>query len=209
LMPINDPTGQPDNIAVCIPWRKCSENVCGQASKEQGMTFAGEYPESRDEFMDSWESLNAARIQANDDFEAEEVAAKKAAVEKEKEKKKATPRKKRGALGTGEEADPEPVQKTGDGSSEPKRKGKSKAAVGKKLELSLDEALSRGDRLSTKTKDDEVNAIYKALEAGLGHAFPYKNRTLPGAIPSEKLWIAPVELKYRKIATARLGQVNY
>ena len=141
LMPINDPMGQPDNTAVCIPWRKCSENVCGQAAKEQGMTFAGEYPESRDEFMDSWDSLNAARIQANDDFEADEEASRKAAEDKEKGKKKATPRKKRGAPGTGEEADPEPAQETGEGSSKPKRKGKSKVAIGKKpLELSLDEA---------------------------------------------------------------------
>jgi hypothetical protein len=59
--------------------------------------------------------------------------------------------------------------------------------------------------LSTKTKDDEVNAIYKALEEGLGNAFPYKKRRLPRVIPSEKLFIAPDKLKYRKIATARLS----
>ena len=172
------------------------------------MTFEGEYPETLDDFMNLWESLNAARISANEEVEAEIEAEKAAAQMKEKGKKKATPRKKRGAPGTGEEGDQEPAQETGEG-SKPKRKGKGKAAVGKELRLSLDDALSRGNRLSTKTKDDEVNAIYKALEEGLGHAFPYKKRRLPGVIPSEKLHIAPDELKYRKIATARLGQVNY
>jgi hypothetical protein len=35
LMPVGVPDGQPDNIAVFIPWKKCSESACGVASKEQ------------------------------------------------------------------------------------------------------------------------------------------------------------------------------
>jgi hypothetical protein len=167
------------------------------------MTFEGEYPETLDEFMNSWESLNAARISANEEVEAEIEAEQKAAQMKQKGKKKATPRKKRGAPRTGEEGDQEPAQETGEG-IKPKRKGKGKAVVGKELKLSLDDALSRGNRLSTKTKDEEVNSIYKALEEGLGHAFLYEKWRLSGVIPSEKLHIAPDELKYTKIATAQL-----
>jgi hypothetical protein len=69
----------------------------------------------------------------------------------------------------------------------------------------LDEALRRGNHLTTKTKENEVNAIYQALETGLLHAFLYKKQRLLGVIHSDKLHIAPDELKYRKIAKDRLG----
>jgi len=208
LLPIGDPNGEPDYIAVSLPWKKCTERLCGTAAQERGMTFDGDCPSDIEEFMSSWVALNEARIYEN--MRMQLAIEKEQATEKEKEKgkKKATPsRKRRGAPGTGaagdmaETEDPE----AGEGS---RPKQKAKAAHGKELVLTLDEALSRGNRMSTKTKDTEIDAIYKALESGLRHAFPYRKRRLPSVIPSEKLHIAPNELKYRKIAKERLGQVN-
>jgi len=168
------------------------------------MIFENSTPTDVDEFMALWGQLNAARINEN---MAVQAVLDKEGLEKEKGKKKATaPRKRKSALGSGDGGDQETGEdpQAGEG-SRPKRKPK--AVHGKELIFSLDEALSRGNRMSTKTKDIEIDAIYKALEAGLGHAFPYRKRRLPGVIPSERLHIAPDELKYRKIAKERLGQV--
>jgi len=52
-----------------------------------------------------------------------------------------------------------------------KAKGKKKSD---KIILRIEEALVKGNKLTTKTKDDKVNTIYKALEYGLSRAFPYK-----------------------------------
>lgn len=57
-------------------------------------------------------------------------------------------------------------------------KHKAKADPSKELVLSLDEALLRGNKLMTKTKDNEVDAIYTALESKLSHAFSYKKQRL-------------------------------
>lgn len=48
----------------------------------------------------------------------------------------------------------------------------------------LDEALRHENRLMTKSKDNEVNAIYKALKLGLMHAFPYRHQRMLGLIYS-------------------------
>lgn len=42
----------------------------------------------------------------------------------------------------------------------------------------LEKALLRGKKLMTKTKDNKVDAIYKALEGRLIYAFPYKHRQI-------------------------------
>lgn len=195
LMPIRDPDGEPDCVAVSLPWRKCNEEVCGKAANQQGMTFDGPFPKDLEEFMTSWTLLNIARVTHNDNVEA--------AIESEKEKgkkKASAPRRK----STGDQAIVE-AHDAGEG-SKPKRKAK--VSKDKPLILSLDEALIRGNRMSSKTKEEELDAIYKALESGLSSAFPYKKKRLPGVIPSDKLHIAPDTLKYRKIAKERLGQVS-
>jgi hypothetical protein len=65
--------------------------------------------------------------------------------------------------------------------------------------------LARAKKLSSKTKDDEVEAIYKTLDAGLSCLFPLKKHCLPGVIPSNRLHIAPDMLKYRRIAKERFS----
>ena len=120
-------------------------------------------------------------------------------------KKKKGPAPRKQAVRT-EEANEAAIVETGS-PSKPKRKGKGKDDPNRVLKLTLDEALRRGNHLTTKTKDNEVNAIYQALETGLLHAFPYKKQRLPGVIPSDRFHIAPDELKYKKIAKDRLGQV--
>lgn len=87
----------------------------------------------------------------------------------------------------------------------PKRVREKRAVAGepidgpKELGYTLNEALVRGNKLMTKTKDNKVDVIYKALEAILMHAFFYTHRQIPRLIHSSKLHITPDELKYRII----------
>jgi hypothetical protein len=47
--------GQPDYIAVRLPWDKCSEVVYGDKANGVGMVFDdGKFPESEDEMMGCW-----------------------------------------------------------------------------------------------------------------------------------------------------------
>jgi len=50
-----------------------------------------------------------------------------------------------------------------------KAKGKKKS---NKVILTIDEALVKGNKFTTKTRDDKVITIYKALEYGLSRTFP-------------------------------------
>jgi hypothetical protein len=101
---------------------------------------------------------------------------------------------------------PKVVRAIGEGSSK-ERKSKIEEKS-KPLLLSFDDALTRANKLSTNTKDDEVEAIYKVLNAGLSRLFPYSKHCFPSAILSDRLHIAPDTLKYRKIAKKRLSQVS-
>jgi len=83
-----------------------------------------------------------------------------------------------------------------------KSKGKSNKVV-----LTLDEALVKGNKLITKTKENEVEVIYEALEHGLADAFPYKKTQIPGIIHSNRLHIASTKLKYKMISQDQLVQV--
>lgn len=196
LTSIGNPTAMPDIVAVSLPWAKCTEDACGKQASEMGMTFNGASPADVDEFMSSWAMLNQSRFDRNAAID------RTTGPEKDKGKKKATPtRKKRDSPSVPTTLD-KTAEVTGEGS-----RSKKKTKTSKELKLTLDEALLRGNKMSTKTPSIEVDAIYKALEAGLGYVFPYQKRRLPGVIPSSKLHIAPDELKYRKIAKERLGQV--
>lgn len=144
--------------------------------------------------------MNAAHVNANIEVEAAIENKQDVARIKEKDKKKATPSwKRREASGT-RNADDEEVTDEQETEEANRQKRKAKVAQTKDIVLTLDEALSRGNQMFTKTKDNKIDAIYKVLEVGLGHVFPCRKRRLPGMIPLEKLHIAPDLLKYGKIA---------
>jgi hypothetical protein len=91
----------------------------------------------------------------------------------------------------------------GEAESSAPRKSKAKAK-----EADIDEALRRGDKLSTKTRPQDIDKIYHALEIGLADCFPYKKNRIPGAFYSDCLHIAPDSMKYRRILKSRLEQVT-
>lgn len=200
LPALRDPSAPTDYIAVSMPWAACTEAVCGEPAVKQGMTFNGAAPATIEEFMDAWSAIDYARLAINNAIDAA------AAVAPSSSKRKPTPSKKKRPtaemVDLGDDGD-ENVQGSQD-PSKPKRRAKSTKDA---IEYSLDEALTKGNQMTSKMKDVKIDAIYKALETGLGHLFPYKKRRLPGVISSEKLHIAPDELKYRRIAKDRLGQV--
>ena len=72
LMPINNPDGQEDYVAVSLPWSKCTEAVCGEEAKSRGMTFSSDKntPASLEDFLNCWEELNENRMAENQKIEA-------------------------------------------------------------------------------------------------------------------------------------------
>jgi hypothetical protein len=94
------------------------------------------------------------------------------------------------------------------------RGGEVKSSAPRKLKesddviLDIDEALRRGDKLLTKTRPQDIDKIYRALEIGLADCFPYKKNRIPSAFHSDHLHIAPDSMKYRRILKSRLEQVT-
>lgn len=41
LLPIGQPAGELDYVAISLSWKKCTEAACGDASMAQGMVFEG------------------------------------------------------------------------------------------------------------------------------------------------------------------------
>jgi hypothetical protein len=176
---------QPDYITVCLSWDKCSELICGEKVNGVGMVFDdGEFPESQEEMMGCWAQMTSARLAQN-----AEIGAKKGKAIK---KKASAP----SSIGGGEAE-----------SSAPK-KSKAKAKEPDDVVLDIDEALRCGDKLSTKTRPQDIDKIYRALEIGLADCFPYKKNRIPGAFHSDRLHIASDSMKYRRILKNRLEQVT-
>jgi hypothetical protein len=152
--------GQPDYIAVRLPWDRCSEVVCGDKANGVGMVFDdGEFPES--------EQMTSARLARN-----AEIGAKKGKAVK---KKASAP----SSAGGGEAENSAP------------KKSKAKAKEPDDVILDIDEAFKREDKLSTKTRPQDIDKIYHALEIELADCFPYKKNRIPGAFHSDRLHIAP------------------
>jgi hypothetical protein len=92
----------------------------------------------------------------------------------------------------------------GEAESSAPRKSKAKAKEADDVVLDIDEALGRGDKLSTKTRPQDIDKIYRALEIRLVDCFPYKKNRIPVAFHSDRLHIAPDSMKYRRILKSRL-----
>jgi hypothetical protein len=72
--------GQPDYIAVRLPWDRCSEVVCGDKANGVGMVFDdGEFLESKEEMMGCWAQMTSTRLARN-----AEIGAKKGKAVKKK-----------------------------------------------------------------------------------------------------------------------------
>jgi hypothetical protein len=92
----------------------------------------------------------------------------------------------------------------GEAESSAPKKSKAKPKEADNVILDIDEALRRGDKLSTKTRPQDIDKIYRALEIGLADCFPYKKNRILGAFHSDRLYIAPDSMKYRMILKSRL-----
>jgi hypothetical protein len=84
------------------------------------------------------------------------------------------------------------------------RKSKAKAKEADDVVLDIDKALRCGDKLSTKTRPQDIDKIYRAFKIGLADCFPYKKNKIPGAFHFNRLHIAPDSMKYRRILKSRL-----
>jgi hypothetical protein len=84
------------------------------------------------------------------------------------------------------------------------RKSKAKAKEVDDVVLDIDEALRRGDKLSTKTRPQNIDKIYCALKIELADCFLYKKNTILGTFHSDHLHIAPDLMKHRRILKSRL-----
>jgi hypothetical protein len=96
----------------------------------------------------------------------------------------------------------------GEAESSAPRKSKAKAKESDDVILDIDKALRRGDKLLTKTRPQDIDKIYRALEIGLENCFPYNKNRIPGSFHFERLHIAPDSMKYRRILKSHLEQVT-
>jgi hypothetical protein len=72
--------GQPDYIAVRLPWDRCSEVICGDKANGVGMVFDdSKFPKSEEEMMECWAQMTSARLTQN-----AEIGAKKGKAIKKK-----------------------------------------------------------------------------------------------------------------------------
>jgi hypothetical protein len=177
--------GQPDYIAMRLPWNRCSEVIYGDKANGVGMVFDdGEFPESEEEMRGCWAQMTSARLARN-----VEIGAKK---DKAIKKKVSAP----SSIGGGEAESSTP------------RKSKAKPKEADDVVLDIDKALRRGDKLSTKTRPQDIDKIYRALEIRLADCFPYKKNRILGAFHSDRLYIAPDSMNYRRILKSRLEQIT-
>ena len=99
-------------------------------------------------------------------------------------------------------------------SSRPKRKsasaGGGQGSRGKKPKgkLTLAAVIVQANNLTAKTKQVDVEAMYKSPEDGLGQCFPYGQDPLPSKIPADRIHLAPDSIKYRVFVEKRKEQVQ-
>jgi hypothetical protein len=187
LLPLGGAEGdaQPDYIVVRLPWDKCSEVVCGDKTNGVGMVFdEGKFPESEDKLMGCWAHMTSTRLARN-----AKIGMKKSKAIK---KKASAP----SSVGGGKAENSAP------------RKSKAKAKESDDVILDIDEALRRGDKLSMKTRPQDIDKTYRALEIGLADCFLYKKNRILGSFHSERLHIASDSMKYRRILKSCLEQVT-
>jgi hypothetical protein len=96
----------------------------------------------------------------------------------------------------------------GEAESSAPKKSKAKAKEADDVVLDIDEALRREDKLSTKTRPQNIEKIYRALKIGLADCFPYKKNRISGAFHYNRIHIAPDSMKYRRILKSQLEQVT-
>ena len=192
--------GDDDYIIVVLDATRCYMDLCTGA-QERGLQFANGYAEDHDDVLVAFGTVEAARDQVIK--ERAEAAAKPT--------KRPRLKKSDAATAVQEASDETPV--TGE-SSRPKRKSSSasggQGSRGKKPEgkLTLVATIVQANNLTAKTKQADVEAMYKSLEDGLGQCFPYRQDPLSSKIPTDRIHLAPNSLKYHVFVEKRKEQVQ-
>ena len=192
--------GDDDYIAVILDATRCHMDLCAGA-QERALQFTDGYAEDGEDVLVAFGTVEAARDQVIK--ERAEAAAKPT---------KRPCLKKSDAATAVQEAGDE-IAVTGE-SSRPKRKSASasggQVSRGKKVEgkLTLAAAIVQANNLTAKTKQVDVEAMYKSLEDGLGQCFPYGQDPLPSKIPVDRIHHALDSLKYRVFVQKRKEQVQ-
>ena len=192
--------GDDDYIAVVMDATLCHMDLCADA-QERGLQFADGYAEDGDDVLVAFSTVEVARDQVIK--ERAEAAAKPTK----------RPRVKKSDAVTGVQEAGDETAVTGE-SSRPRRKsgsaGGGQGSRGKKPEgkLTLVAAIVQANNLTAKTKQADVEAMYKSLEHGLGQCFPYRQGPLPSKISTGRIHLAPNSLKYRVFVEKRKEQVQ-
>ena len=193
--PIRAGDSDDDYIAVVLNTTRCHMDLCAGA-QERGLQFADGYAEDGEDVLVAFGTVEAVRDQV-----IKERA--KAAAKPTKR-----PRLKKSDAATAVQEVGDETAVTGE-SSRPKRKsasaGGGQGSRGKKPEgkLTLAATIVQDNNLTAKTKQADVEAMYKSLEDGLGQCFPYGQDPLPSKIPVDRIHLAPDSLKYRVFVEKR------
>ena len=171
------------------------------SAQERGLQFADGYAEDGEDVLVAFGTVEVARDQVIK--ERVEAAAKPT--------KRPRLKKSDAATAVQEAGDETAVTRE---SSRPKRKsasaGGGQGSRGKKGEgkLTLAAVIVQANNLTAKTKQADVEAMYKSLEDGLGQCFPYGQDPLQSKIPADRIHLAPDSLKYCVFVEKRKEQVQ-
>ena len=198
--PIRPREGEDDYIAIVLDAKYCHMELCARA-QDKGLQFPNRFADDDEDVVYAYTIVEATIEQVN----------KKRLQATSKPNKRART-KKSDAAGVAHKIADETTA-TGE-SSMPKQKsmssrGEREASRAKKSneKLSLAVAILQANNLTSKTKPSEVEAMYKSLEEGLGHSFPYEQDPLPCKILAERIHLAPDSLKYCVFIEKRKEQV--
>lgn len=195
---------EPKVIAVVFNSLGCAHEMCCEAN-DKGMQFALGFPDDEQELLDAYAICESNKHKVNKAI-ADQILAEKPPAKKGRAKK--TPALPSST--TEMEIDTEETGESSKRAVRAKGKGKAPAKRGEKgtKSFTLGEAIQAANSLSTKTPEADVQAMYKALDDGLGHCFPYGHKTLPDSVPASRIHIAPDSIKYRSLVKERLEQVS-
>lgn len=187
-------------VAVVLDATKCSDKLEISSANKTRLQFLSEsgFAEDAEEVLDQYAVLEDAVATAN---------ASRKTGGKRKPKGGRTSKKTTDTQETQTEQDAVgPSEGVGE-----KRKGKEKVARSPKKankQISLGEALTKAQVLTTKTKEKDVYAMWKIFNDEIGPHIVYGQEILPHKVHKDYIHVAPACIKYREVFAARTAQLQ-
>ena len=199
--PIQPREGEDEYIAVVLNAKLCYIELYAGA-QDKGLRFPNGFADDDEDIIDTYTIVEVAMEQVNKKHLEAPLKPTKLARTKKSDAAVGAHETRDKTIATGESSWPKKKSMSSEGELEA---SKAKKTDGK---LSLAATILQENNLTLRTKQSEVEAIYKSLEKGLGQCFPFEQDPLPCKIPVKRIYLAPDSLKYRIFVEKRKEQVQ-